>query len=162
MSADTSAHLARIKQSVSTLNKLADQATEQIKALSASLAAEGGLGLSVEGPSIGEGRELVEHTQHWRKVEYLLMYGRGDDGEFDLCVRAGAPRREDPAGDSHPMWIRPLASVSRQIRLAAVAHLPEFIKTLAQECEKMVAATEQSLGVAKQAIEQLKTVTQQP
>jgi hypothetical protein len=160
MSQDTSAHLSRIRQSASTLNKLADQATAQIKALSAWLAADGGLGIEVAGPTIGTGREHNEEHGLWQDVEYRLGYGRCEGGEFDLRVEAGFKYRrgEDEAWET--VWTRPLASVSRQLRIAAMAALPGLIQTIAAECEQLVTRTQQSVLAATQAIEQLKSLTQ--
>jgi hypothetical protein len=171
MSAHVSANLARLWKSASQLNQLADEATEQIKALSKFLDALNP-GIEVlDSTHFTAGRE-ENSSSHTVMARYVLGYGRDDMGKFGLIVRASVEETDDrgrrlKANDDgsqiwETIWSKRLDQTSRPIRIAAVARLPEFIALLSDETERAVATVNANLAKVREPSAELRMALSKP
>jgi hypothetical protein len=171
MPAHVSENLARLWKSASELNQLADEAAEQIKALSKFLDA---LNPSIEIVDTAHfciGRES-NTSNRTVSARYVLGYGPDDAGKFGLIVRANVEETDDrgrrikASSDGtqewETVWSKRLDQVSRPLRVAAVARLPEFIARLCEQMEKAVAIVNGNLEKVRAPSAELRSALSKP
>jgi hypothetical protein len=171
MSVNISAKLSHISKAASEINKLADQATEQIRTLEAHLQ-QMNLGISVSDVWIAAGRE-ANNSGHQAAAVYYVGYGRDDDGKFGIIVEAmaqttdddGKPQTEvDDWGQTQPMretlWVRRLERCSRDLRVAAVKHLPAVVEQISKKAEETIASLRGGVEETQAVVDELKAALQ--
>lgn len=138
--------LARIQKSAKELKAIAAEAAACIARLDRFLA-KNPAGIEVWADEI-----CYERVQNCRGdvVDgwYQIGYARSDDGKFAIVLKCvaqqtdesgGAVYAKDEAGERVPrdetVWVRPLSASPRELRIAAIAHLPDLMNKLAQTCE---------------------------
>jgi hypothetical protein len=166
MAPNISENLSSIKRSASELNQLADEATEQIRALSKFLdALSPGIEVA-DSISFAFGRER-NRRNHLSDADYTLAYKRDDNGNYGLVVEAqaddtdvdGAPvfsDHDDSLPSSSTIWVRRLDQVSRPLRIASLVRLPHFIARFKTELETKVIQVAKDIGVVREAAAELK------
>lgn len=172
MAPHVSENLSRIRKSASQLNALADEATEQIRALGKFLE---DLSPGVEVWDVAEfhrGREK-NASDVAQTAEYKLGYARDDAGRFGLVVMADVIKTtsegvivSDYYNNGEPewetAWVGRLDQATRQLRIAAVARLPEFIEHLSEKMEDSVGAVKANIDKVRAASAELKAALEQP
>lgn len=158
MSESISGKLSRISETAPELNRLGEQATEQIRALDAYFE-KMNLGISCfldpglncypgSGGFMPGGREK-NRNGHLVDATYDLGYGRDDDGKFGIILAANGSATDmkgrlltmDGAGEQlvdEILWVRKLERVSRDLRIAAVKHLPALVEMIAKKAESTI------------------------
>lgn len=173
MPPEVSANLSRITKASADVNRLATQATEQIRALDEFLK-ESGVGVELIGPTIGTGR--ADRTFNTRdqdeyektvNVTHYLGYDRDDgNGEFALVVTTIGPKLSseglqetneygEPATEVY--FIHRLERCARHLRLAAMEVMPEFLDSLAESVEELATESKKHIGRTASTISELKS-----
>lgn len=85
---------------------------------------------------------------------YELGYGKDDDGNWGLLLRRYEGRerfaRDDwEAFDGAYLWTRPLLRAPRDLRAAAIEHLPALIDALFAEAKSLLDKVEKAKQLAK-------------
>jgi hypothetical protein len=161
-------HLSRISSSSSQLNQLTKDATDQIRALDEFLT-KLDIGISCTHDQIDSGKE-ENRRGHMVAAYYSLAYGRDDDGKFGLVIEAYAEVTDtegvtvidpDPGNAAgYPLWDRVwtqrLQAARRELRIAAVKHLPELLRKLAEKIEATKTQLQRDMEATKTVTEELK------
>jgi hypothetical protein len=168
MAPSISGDLSRISKAASSLNRLADEATEQIRALEAHLIGmDLGVSESLQTSSFATGREK-NRSGHMMPAIYLLGYDRDDDGKFGLVVEAYVEQTDEndrpvlnydeqpPEPQSETVWVRRLERVSRELRLAAMPQLPLLVASLAKKAESTIEKVRAGVEETRAVVDELK------
>ena len=100
-------------------------------------------------------------------ASYFLSYKRDDDGKPGLIVECYVAKTDeegnevfdDPRDDkpaSELVWVRRLEKVNRELRVAAITMLPEFIGELTKKAETAVASLRENMVKARATVDELK------
>jgi hypothetical protein len=166
MSNSISGSISRISKVSPELNRLTNEATEQIRSLDA-LLEKLAVGISCTDESYFlEGRER-NSMNHLVYALFTLGYGRDDDGKFGLIVRAEVPETNTDGeilktgyGDNdailETLWVRKLEKCSREVRIESLRRLPELIEQLAKKAESTVATLRDGVTSTQAVVDQLK------
>ena len=171
MAPQVSQNLSKIKASSVELNQLADEATEQIRALGKFLD-DLSPGIEVFGSVFLHGRE-ENSSGHRTNATYRLAYCRDDSGKFGLNVSAEAEKTDDegqvivdhetgglPEAVTELVWQQRLDQQSRQIRIAAMATSPDFIDQLSRELDETVKTVKDNIEKTRASLAELKDALQ--
>jgi hypothetical protein len=95
-----------------------------------------------------------DNTGYRSVVFYELGYGKDDDGNWGLLVRRweGRERIEHEEWDFFDgayVWTRPLLRSPRDIRAAAIEHIPALIQALFAEAQSLLDKVERAKQLAK-------------
>lgn len=138
--------LMRIARSAKELKGIAEEAVALIAKLNRFLNKHP-FGIEVWGDDICYERVANcrgEAVDGW----YELGYAKSDEGKFCIVLKCVAQQTDesgnvvyarDEGGERVPrdetVWVRPLTAAPRELRIAAISHLPDLMTKLAQTCE---------------------------
>jgi hypothetical protein len=160
--------LSAIGKAADTLNALTDQATQQILQLEGFLAQHPpgvDAWVTVEEEEVGDNQSYTYSIGYDRLDE--ADGGKEGEAGYRLLCQLSHTRQLGEVSDEEPgetetkhemrvVWTRPLADVPRDVRIAALAKLPELVREIAHTLREANAQAARRLQAFQKALADLK------